>query len=131
MTVRTSAASAWEFGERYDTSRRFVSPIANPPRLNSAGSGKNVPVKFSLGRNEGLSILAAGSPTSAQIACPEGLPVSGPEQLTRSTGGLSFDAVTGAYQYNWKTEKSWAGTCRRLTVRFREGSTLTALFSFK
>jgi hypothetical protein len=36
-----------------------------------------------------------------------------------------------AYQYNWKSSKSWAGTCRRLTIDLREGSRLQALFKLK
>lgn len=130
IVVRSSAASSWEFGERYDTSGGFLQPVNNPPTFNSVGGGRAVPVTFRLGGDEGLDVLRAGNPTSAQIACPGSAPIVPVEQTT-SGGGLSYDPVTDVYKYNWKTSKSWAGTCRRLTLRFREGSQLTALFKFK
>lgn len=34
------------------------------------------------------------------------------------------------YDYVWKTDKAWAGTCRRLTVTLAGDSTREALFSF-
>jgi hypothetical protein len=46
--------------------------------------------------------------------------------------GLTYDPATQTYTYVWKTEKSWANTCRRLTIAFSNGSlgTKTAEFSF-
>ncbi|MET0624616.1 MAG: PxKF domain-containing protein, partial [Pyrinomonadaceae bacterium] len=35
------------------------------------------------------------------------------------------------YHFNWKTDKSWGGTCRVLVVKLNDGSTHTALFKFK
>ena len=45
--------------------------------------------------------------------------------------GLTYDAFSGRYHYVWKTGKTWAGACPRLSLRFTDGSTRTALFSFK
>src|SRR5262245_21552892 len=55
----------------------FLSPIAAPPALNAVKAGSAVPVKFTLGGNQGLAVLAAGSPTSTRIACPAAAPVTG------------------------------------------------------
>jgi ABC-type transport system substrate-binding protein len=132
IVVRTTSASIWEFGERYDVSGGFVDPVDDAPTVNTVGAGRTVPARFSLGGNEGLDILAAESPTSAQVACPGAAATDAVEETTSSTGGgLSFDAATGVYQVNWKTSKAWAGTCRRLTIELREGSRLQALFKFK
>jgi hypothetical protein len=132
IVVRSSQASRWEFGERYDISAGFVAPIDDLPVVNTVSAGRTVPVKFSLGGNEGLDVLAEGSPTSAQVACPGSGTTDAVEETTSAAGaGLSFDATTGVYQYSWKTSKSWAGTCRRLTIELREGSRLQALFKFK
>jgi hypothetical protein len=38
--------------------------------------------------------------------------------------------MTDQYIYTWKTDKSWAKTCRQLTVRLRDGTDHIALFSF-
>ena len=132
IVARSTAASSWEFGERYDISEGFVGSVDDLPVINTVSGGRTVPVRFSLGANEGLDILAAGGPTSAQVACPGSAPTDAVEETSSSTGGgLSFDPATGAYQYNWKTSKSWSGTCRRLTIGLREGSRLQTLFKFK
>ncbi len=47
----------------------FFQPVDNLPTVNTVNAGRAVPVKFSLGGNQGLNILAAGYPLSTQIAC--------------------------------------------------------------
>jgi hypothetical protein len=37
--------------------------------------------------------------------------------------------VSGQYIYNWKTTAGMAGTCQKLTVRFADGTSQTALFN--
>ncbi|MET0626560.1 MAG: PxKF domain-containing protein [Pyrinomonadaceae bacterium] len=110
----------------------FFSPVSNPPVLNEVKAGQNIPLKFSLGGNQGLAIFAPGFPASQQVNCATNVPVNVLEE-TETPGGstLTYDAGSGRYQYNWKTEKSWAGTCRVLVVTFIDGSTYTANFKFK
>lgn len=48
--------------------------------------------------------------------------------LTASS--LSYDAASDMYTYVWKTNKSWAKTCRRLIVKLNDGSVHTADFGF-
>lgn len=108
----------------------FFQPIDNAPVLNTVKAGSAVPVKFSLGGNQGLSIFASG-PASGVIACgaTEGDVIE--ETYTAGGSGLQYDAAANQYIYVWKTEKSWAGQCRVLQLRFRDGSTKSALFKFK
>ena len=40
----------------------FLSPVKNPPNLNSVNGGSTVPVRFSLGGFRGLAIFAPGNP---------------------------------------------------------------------
>ena len=40
----------------------FFSPVDNLPTVNAANAGSSIPIKFSLGRNWGLNVLAPGSP---------------------------------------------------------------------
>jgi hypothetical protein len=58
----------------------FFQPIDNLPTVNSVKAGQAIPVKFSLGGNYGLNILASGSPASQPIACGSGAPVDEIEQ---------------------------------------------------
>jgi uncharacterized membrane protein len=112
----------------------FFAPVRNPGSsapyvVNRVKPGSAVPIKFSLGGNHGLNVLAAGNPSSKQVACTladntGGLP-------TNSVGGgLAYDPGADQYRYLWKTEKSWAGTCRQLVVGLIDGSVQTALFKF-
>ncbi|GIH07542.1 hypothetical protein Rhe02_56090 [Rhizocola hellebori] len=110
----------------------FFSPVDNPPTVNAVKAGSAIPVKFSLGGNQGLDIFAAGSPYSQQIACDSGAPVDDIEQTVNpGQATLTYDPLTDQYTYVWKTSKPWSGTCRRLTVQFRDGSQQFALFKLK
>ena len=53
------------------------------------------------------------------------------EETTTANQGLTYDAASGQYTYVWKTQKSWAGTCRQFTLRLTDGTDHIALFKFK
>ena len=108
----------------------FFSPVDNPPIVNTVKAGSSVPVRFSLGGDQGLDVLAAGSPVSTAYSCEAGTPSDVLEE-TATTGshGLTYDASTDSYTYVWKTVKSWSG-CRRLVVTLTDGTVHEALFQF-
>ena len=109
----------------------FFSPVSNPPVLNQVNAGRSVPVKFSLAGNQGLNILAANSPYSQQVTCGTSNVSDIQETGTAGSSSLGYDASTDRYNYVWKTESSWAGTCRVLTVKLIDGTEHTAYFKFK
>jgi CSLREA domain-containing protein len=115
----------------YETNFRGFLPPINNVRTTPIHPGKGVPVQFTLGGFRGLDIFAPGSPNSVRITCPLSAG-SGDVLLTDTPGnsGLSYDATTATYTYVWKTDKAWAGTCRRLVVSFADGSVRTADFAF-
>jgi hypothetical protein len=107
----------------------FFSPIDNLPTQNVVNSGRAVPVKFKLGGYHGLGILALGYPRSQAIPCSSTAPVDGVEEtLTAGSSSLQWDG--SQYVYVWKTEKSWASTCRQLIVRLIDGTSRHANFKF-
>jgi hypothetical protein len=110
----------------------FFSPVNNLPTLNQVKAGQAIPVKFSLGGNQGLNILASGSPSSQTITCGSGLAIDDIE-VTVTAGGssLSYDVATNTYSYVWKTNKAWANTCRQLIVTLADGTQHSAHFKFK
>jgi hypothetical protein len=110
----------------------FKQPVDARPTFNQMKAGAAVPVKFSLGGNQGLSIFAAGYPKSQVIACDSTANVDGIE-TTVSAGGssLSYDSASDTYSYVWKTDKAWAGTCRQLVLALADGSVQRASFTFK
>lgn len=110
----------------------FFQPVDNLPVFNQVKAGQAVPVKFSLAGNQGLSILATGSPASQQIACDTSVPtMSIEETVSAGNSSLSYDTATGIYTYVWKTEKGWANTCRQFIVTLADGTQHLANFKFK
>jgi hypothetical protein len=109
----------------------FLSPVDDLPMVNRAKAGSAIPVTFSLGGDQGLAILAAGSPNSQRVTCDASAPLDAIEQtVTAGASSLSYDVTTNTYTYVWKTEKSWSGTCRQLMVTLVDGSVHQALFTF-
>lgn len=110
----------------------FFPPVANLPALNVVQAGRGIPVKFSLSGNKGLGIFAAGSPSSGPIACNSSDPATDlVGTVTAGGSSLSYDPTTDQYIYVWKTDGSWAGTCRQLVVQLNDGSIHRANFKFK
>ncbi|NOH01711.1 MAG: ExeM/NucH family extracellular endonuclease [Chloroflexi bacterium] len=110
----------------------FFPPIDDIPVLNAVKAGSAIPVKFSLGGDQGLDIFLAGYPLSRKIACDTNSPLDDIEQTVTAGGSsLSYDALSDQYTYVWKTNKAWAGTCRQLVVILKDGSIHLANFKFK
>jgi hypothetical protein len=110
----------------------FLRPIDNLPTLNIVKGGSTIPVKFSLGGDVGLGIMAAGSPASSAVGCDGSAPTSDLEEtITAGSSPLSYDSETQIYTYAWKTNKSWASTCRQLSVTLTDGTVHRANFQFK
>lgn len=110
----------------------FFPPVGNLPALNGRNAGSAVPVKFSLAGNQGLSIFAAGYPKSTKISCTTLAPLDNVlSTVTAGGSSLSYDPLADQYNYVWKTDKAWAGTCRQLVVELADGTFHYANFMFK
>jgi Carboxypeptidase regulatory-like domain len=123
----TSSLSPFVLAERSMVFTGFFQPV-DTLGLNRAKAGAGIPVKFSLGADFGLGIFADGYPFVSQIACP-GTTVDTIEQtVSVGTSHLVYDPAANQYVYLFKTLKSWAGTCRQLTMVFTDGTTRTVDF---
>ena len=110
----------------------FFAPVDNLPTVNTAKAGSAIPVKFSLGNDYGLGVLAAGYPRSHPVPCVSTAPLDVIEEtVTATTSGLVYDAGSGHYGYVWKTDKAWSGTCRQLTLQLADGSVHRTGFGFR
>jgi len=111
--------------------RGFFRPVDNLPTLNVVRAGSGIPVKFSLSGDQGLDIFGFGYPVSHGIDCDTSAPLDSVEQTVTAGGSsLSYDAGSDQYVYVWKSEKAWAGTCRRLDVTLVDGTQHVAHFKF-
>ncbi|MHB1133860.1 MAG: PxKF domain-containing protein [Chloroflexota bacterium] len=109
----------------------FTAPVVPLPGLNKAKAGSTIPVKFSLGGDQGLDIFASGYPVSNAVTCP-GLAATGevPETTQQDLSRLIYDPAANQYVYLWRTNPDWAGQCRRLDLKLTNGQTHSANFSF-
>lgn len=108
----------------------FFQPVDNLPTLNQVNAGRAIPIKFSLSGNQGLDIMMAGYPVSTVTACGSTATDIVESTVTAGSSSLTYDPVSDQYNYVWKTDKAWAGTCRTLTVRFVDGTIHQANFKF-
>jgi hypothetical protein len=129
--VGNSASASVAYNVIYDWTG-FFPPVDNLPTFNVAKAGSAIPVKFSLGSNQGLDIFAAAYPKVTTIVCPSSAPFDDIDQtVTASSNSLNYDPATDQYNFVWKTNKAWAGTCRQLVVRLLDGTDHLANFKFR
>ena len=115
------------FGVFY-TFTGFFDPIANPPSSNVANAGSAVPIGFSLNGFKGPSPFTVAS---QQADCASGQAIGTLVAASAVGGsGIQYDAVNDVYQYNWKTDRQYAQTCRQLVVTLNDGTHHTAYFEF-
>jgi hypothetical protein len=128
----TSEAAATEctLVEAGYTFTGFFAPV-DMAALNVVKAGRAIPIKFSLGGDYGLDIMTSGYPASALVACDSSLPLDNVEEtVSAGSSSLSYDPDSDQYTYVWKTNKTWANSCRILTVMLDDGSVHQASFNF-
>jgi hypothetical protein len=110
----------------------FFQPVDNAPTLNVAKAGSAIPVKFSLGGDQGLDVLQPGYPQVTTVSCSTSAPTDVIETTVAAGGSsLQYDPTAGQYTYVWKTSSSWAGTCVQFDLGLNDGSTHTFLLQLK
>ncbi len=110
----------------------FLQPVDNPPTLNTSQAGRAIPVKFRLGDDRSLNVLATGSPSVQTISCATSAPLDEIEEAsTAGASTLRYDPLTMTYTYVWATSQAWAGTCRRFTLHLADATTHYADFKFR
>jgi len=130
VRIWNGALSEEQLGKVYDFDG-FFRPIDNDG-TNAAKAGRAIPVKFSLNGDQGMKIFAEDYPRSINITCDSG--ISDGDEINTLTAGessLNYDADADQYIYVWKTDESWAGACRRLEVKLKDGTSYSADFKFK
>jgi hypothetical protein len=112
--------------------RGFAPPVNSAPSVNLVKAGSAVPISFSLGGYFGLEVVAGGAPSTRAHTC-QTVDDTEPVLVAEAAGGsgLSYDATSDSYTYDWKTAKAWAGTCHTLVLALSDGSRHAAEFSFR
>jgi hypothetical protein len=113
----------------------FLSPVDNPPTVNSAKAGQSVPVKWQLTGSGGAPVSDRASfvsLTSYSVTCGAytGNTVSAVEEYASGSSGLQY-LGSGNWQYNWAVPRSYVNTCRNMVLTLKDGTTYTAFLKFK
>ena len=110
----------------------FFQPIDNAPTLNVAKAGSAIPVKFSLGGDQGLNIFQPGYPQVTTVSCSTSAPTDVIETTVTAGGSsLQYDPTADQYTYVWKTNANAAGTCVQVNLGLNDGSAHSFLVEFK
>jgi hypothetical protein len=109
----------------------FRSPISNPPILNIDTAGRTIPIKWGLTQAAGayLNLDAVQAIWSTGIVCPNSASSTTAGDVPIGLSGLKI--AGGDFQFNWATDRSWSGSCRRLYIRLSDGTTPYADFQLK
>jgi hypothetical protein len=116
--------------------------------LNLANAGQAIPLTFEVLSQTSVPIANLTLCTQTNpSSCPPGsvdimdFPSNCSVDGDTSTGAVVPGDAAGAsglqnqgggfYQYNWKSTKSWSGTCRTLQVNLLDGINHIAVFKFK
>ena len=110
----------------------FLAPMSPPPTLNLVARGSLVPIRWRLPDGNGgyvTSTASFASATVGSLSCGNEPAVPLGDSAVGSAG-ITFDAATRTFTYNWQTGTSWSG-CRKLTLKWRDGSLRELRFRFQ
>jgi len=116
--------ASWVFGG-------FLSPV-DGQAINSVKAGQIVALKWRLTDEGGAPVidLMTVSVTVTSFDCALGTTDDQVEEVSSGESGLQ-NLGDGYYQFNWKTPKSYAGSCKTLHLDLGDGSDNTADFQFR
>jgi hypothetical protein len=99
--------------------------------LNIDTAGRTIPVKWGLTQAAGayLNLDAVQAIWSTGIICPNSASSTVAGDVPIGLSGLKI--AGGDFQFNWATDRSWSGSCRRLYIRLSDGTTPYADFQLK
>jgi hypothetical protein len=111
----------------------FYNPVENRQddagAVNGANAGSAVPLKFNIW--DGTTAISDTNEVSALVQetpCASGADVDMLTNAELSSGSTSLRWDGTQFIFNWKTDKSWAGSCYRVTATASGGASLSADF---
>jgi hypothetical protein len=109
----------------------FAAPVQDDGTLNAVKAGRTVPLAWRLVDATGQPVadLSAVDVTVEEIACDLGGTADLLDESPSGASGLQ-NLGDGYYQFNWKTPKGYASSCKALHLDLGEGLTRTAMFRF-
>ena len=108
----------------------LAAPV-DPDALNVANSGQAIPLKWRVTDANGAPItnLASVAVSATSLTCDLDITADQIEEYSSGQSGLQ-NLGNGYYQYNWKTPKTYAKSCKTLHVDLGNDVEITAAFRF-
>ena len=118
------SGSAWDF-------QGFAAPIDNGGTINIATAGRVLPLRWHLVGPGGQPVtdLASARLTVTSLSCSLGVTTDLVEEYAVGESGL-LNLNHGTYQVNWKTPKSYGGSCKTLHLDIGDGVLHDATIKF-
>ena len=125
-----TATGSFTVTVKYDF-KGFFQPV-DMSKVNIAKAGSAIPIKFSLGGDMGLNIMAEGYPKVMTFIVDTDADTDIIETaVTAGASKLTYDPIADQYIYVWKTDKSWSNTGKKLIVVLQDGTSHEAKFQFR
>jgi hypothetical protein len=114
-------------------------PPVEPPSVatNDAKAGQTIPLKFyAQGASGPITDLAGANVTITGVACADVTTAADPVEEYSTGADVTLENLGGGYyQYNWRTSKAYAGTCKAVTLflpdPYSTPTNPTATFNFR
>jgi Tol biopolymer transport system component len=121
---QTRTVAPWDFVG-------YSQPVDNLPVMNSVKAGQAIPLKWRVLGANGASVtnLTTATITVATLSCSLGTTVDQIEETVAAESGLQ-NLGNGYYQVNWKSPKTYGGSCKVLHLNINDGVTHDANFQF-
>jgi hypothetical protein len=110
----------------------FLPPVVNPPEVNVANPGSNIPIKWQLNDASGNLITDVGTVRSVSFQsanCAFTEPFGTMIALPRGGTFLRYDTSNNQFVYNWSTPT--ASGCYVFTLTLTDGTEHQAYFNLK
>jgi len=120
---RPAGCPSFEPAPQAATLDGFYAPVdPSSVATNNARAGQTIPLKFHAETAGGpITDLTAAVLTIAGVACTDVSPAAGMvEESPANTSVALANLGGGDYQYNWKTARSDAGTCKTIMLSLPE-----------
>jgi len=105
-------------------------PVAGGGELNAVNAGSTIPMKWVIRDANSNVIDLLRAVTGIQTALFQDCAGEVVRELPPAAGaGVYFNGQH--FQFNWKTEKQWAGQCGAFLVTLNDGTTHMAKFQFR
>ena len=108
--------------------RRLLPPGRQPAYVEQGEGGSGYPGEVQPRRRPGVQPLQGGIPESHFDRLSGWRDTVDTIEVYADTAGgssLSYDVLTGQYNFVWKTEKAWAGRCFRFEPGLKDGTSHT------